>query len=454
MVAALPVGVSLVSNKTNFIQRAYLTVAGRNADLQIDLADKSSFSPSWNYLAQGGEEKEKMLDAVVEPVNALNPKYIRIDHLFDFYNPVSRGPGGQLEFNWTKVDAELAKISQAGAIPFISLSYMPSVISSGSEIDPPRSWDEWGMVVRRTVEHVSGRTGLAINNVYYEVWNEPDLFGGYKLGGERDYLKMYVYAERGAKSASNILPFKIGGPGTTKLYKNWMVKFLKYTADTDTRVDFYSWHNYDKDIYEFESDFEDAKEWIAEIPGYQNMEFVISEAGPNSGYDEWHDNNMGAIHTIALQSALAGKISKVFTFEIKDGPGPQKYWGRWGILTHEKYGPPEKKPRYNALLFLNQMNSIQKLGITGQGTWVKSFAVVSTSPNTFRIMLVNYDIFGSHSEAVPLRFTNLPYNRFRYKRINFGGGQFQRDQITEGNTYQTIERMAPNSAAIIEVAPI
>ena len=54
---------------------------------------------------------------------------------------------------------------------------------------------------------------------------------------------------------------------------------------------------------------------------------------------------------IATTALMEGKIDKIFNFEIKDGVGPTKNWGRWGMLTHEKWGTPEIKPRYRAMQF-------------------------------------------------------------------------------------------------------
>ena len=80
-------------------------------------------------------------------------------------------------------------------------------------------------MVQRTIEHYSGEKGIA--NVYYEVWNEPDLFGKWTMGGNKDYKKLYLYASRGAQAARVSQTFKFGGPATTGLYKNWLDQFSR-----------------------------------------------------------------------------------------------------------------------------------------------------------------------------------------------------------------------------------
>ena len=92
---------------------------------------------------------------------------------------------------------------------------MPPAISRGDIIDLPRDWNEWGQVVRATIEHFSGRNQRNLAGVIYEVWNEPDLFGSYKTYGDKNYLTMYEVSARAAAGATNVNSFEIGGPATT-----------------------------------------------------------------------------------------------------------------------------------------------------------------------------------------------------------------------------------------------
>ncbi|NIT03517.1 glycoside hydrolase, partial [Candidatus Saccharibacteria bacterium] len=68
-------------------------------------------------------------------------------------------------------------------------------------------------MVKATIQHYSGRNEKNIAGIYYEVWNEPDLFGQWQIGKEPDYRTLYVYALSGAFQAQDCQPFKIGGPG-------------------------------------------------------------------------------------------------------------------------------------------------------------------------------------------------------------------------------------------------
>lgn len=448
---SIPVSLLLLSQKTTFINRAYFNLFGKEANLVVNLSESYPLVPSWRFFAQGGEEKDGMLGLIIQPVARLKPEYIRIDHIYDFYGPVKRNSDGLLTFDWTKLDSEIAAIRETGAKPFISLSYMPQAISSGSEVDIPVSWTDWENVVRATIEHISGSDNLAIPDVYYEVWNEPDLFGRFKLTGVKNYLTLYYYAERGARGAENVLPFKFGGPATTGLYKNWFNNFFAYAQKNNLRVDFYSWHRYSRNVDDYEKDITNAWQWILNYIPYANTEFIITESGHDSDVDVGYDNNFSAIHTLALFADTNQKIPKLFVFELKDGPGPKKYWGRWGLLTHERFGMPEAKPRYRAIEFLNNLAG-NWLPVYGQGTWVKAFA--ASDGNVVKTLVVNYDPYEKHIENVPLTFNGLPSTSFIFKRVDFMGQTSEVNVNLNESNWSTRVIMQPNSAAIFEIIPL
>lgn len=402
----------------------------------------------WRNLDQGGEEPKEMLASVVEEVKELSPEYIRLDHIYDAFKVVSR-TDGHLTYDWTGLDKAIEVILATGAKPFLSLSYMPIVISSGDMIAPAKDWNEWGQVVQATIEHYSGRSQKNIDGIIYEVWNEPDLFGGYKTYGGKNYLEMYSASAKAAARAQNVNPFEIGGPATTGLYQNWEERLIKYVAGNDLRMDFLSWHRYSYDLEQYERDARQARKWAENIPALVNLKFYVTEWGHNSEVDPGYDEKFGAIHTLAGARVMMGSIDRAVLFEIKDGPGAEKYWGRWGILTHEKFGTPEKKPRYHALQFLNNLGPY-RLSVAGEGSWIKSIASTDDKGN-LKIMVVNYDPKGLHSEAVPMTFENLPKGNFKITRTEFMGSSRTLNVATDAATWKTTEFFTSNSAAMFTV---
>lgn len=384
------------------------------ANIVVDINKTTGpFPKRWKSLAQGGEQSGvRMLENVVPKIAGLFPNYIRIDHIYDFYDVVSRDSSNNLVFNFTKLDETVCDIYRTGAKPFFSLGYMPPTLSiDGTLISQPKNWNEWAFLVEKTVEHYSNeQTVLACGaldkywktDIYYEVWNEPDLesFGKWKYTeSDKSYRDLYFYSAKGASQAQNVLPFKIGGPVTTALYKNWILKFLDFIVENNLRIDFISWHHYSKKTDDYTDDIIKLNKWLGSSPKYdkyENLPKIISEWGYDSEKNLIADTEVGAAHTTAsLRNLINARLELAFLFEIKDGVNPS-----WGILTNDG----QEKPRYKALKLLNLLEGNQ-LVVDGEGTNVSALA--SKSSDKIVILLTNYDEFGHNYEAVPVTFKNL-----------------------------------------------
>lgn len=422
----LPILLRSLNSVTKFLAGA----EGRLAAIAVETNRPLGTMPApWRALAQGGEEMGTFLDNRVGQVAALRPAQIRIDHIYDGYNVVNKN-GNELVFDWAKLDAQVDKIRATGAMPFFSLSYMPTAISKGDIIDEPRDYNEWALVVQKTIEHYSGNKGL--DGVYYEVWNEPDLFGKWTMGGKKDYRQLYTFASRGAQQARGVKPFKIGGAATTGLYENWVNSFFPYILDNRLRLDFYSWHRYDSNLDKYTEDVVKVDQLIQGHPYFSNVEKTITELGPDSEKGGSNDTNLGAAHLVAVARELMGKIKYGFTFSIS---------GAWGILG---------KPREGAMQLLGKLGE-QRLSVTGEGTWVR--AIGGQKDFTYQVLLVNYDPKASHSEVVPVSFINLVPGTFILKQTILGGGTVQNEEATTEAVLQRSVPMTPNSVVLLELTP-
>ncbi|KKS87801.1 MAG: hypothetical protein UV63_C0053G0001, partial [Microgenomates group bacterium GW2011_GWC1_43_11] len=179
----LPLLLFAAYQSVTLITRAVGTPANIVVDTKAVLEPiKTDF---YHAFAQGGEESEDMIAPVLTEVKGLRPKFIRIDHLYDYYSVV-QGSGGGMSFDFSRLDAAVNTILASGAKPVLALSYMPaSIAQGGSVINPPNDWNDWATVVEKTIQHYSGKGEKNLGGVYYEVWNEPDLasFGSWKLSG-------------------------------------------------------------------------------------------------------------------------------------------------------------------------------------------------------------------------------------------------------------------------------
>jgi beta-xylosidase len=420
--------------------------AGKPANIVIDVSQAGGEISQnlWQNFAQGGEEPKDMLVPAVAEIKALNPKIIRIDHIFDFYTKVNGD-----SFNFDELDKVVRTILTAGAVPMFSLSYMPvSMSRDGQLTSPPKDWGLWQKLIKETVSRYSGKNGFNLTNVYYEVWNEPDLFGKWHYGKDPNYLVLYQQTVSAAQSVAGVNSFKIGGPATTGFYPNWLKAILKFCYQNKLRMDFVSWHRYTKDLKDYGEDFEKLNRILTDYPEYFSLERLITEYGPDSENSPWYDNKVAAAHAIAGSLRLLGKVHRVFAFEIKDGPDPQgkKFWGRWGLLTHENTGL-EKKPRYFAYQFLNKLLG-KRLSLTGEGSWVA--AAASQDGKTIKVLLVNYDSADRHFETVPVTLKNLAAGKYQFKTSYFMGNETTIQENLTGIDVVKNIFLEPNAAVMLE----
>jgi beta-xylosidase len=448
LLISLTLSLNLIQKVQIYLGRAF----GKPANIIVDVSvNQGPIMPIWQALAQGGEEQNPF-DQIIQETRTLQPKYIRIDHLYDTYVNIKK-ENNQITFDWTQLDQIVNQILQTGAIPFFSLSYMPPAIAQDGEItNPPANWHDWLVVVRETIEHYSGRQQRNLQNVIYEVWNEPDLFGNWKVGRGKNYCLLYHHAAIGASEAQNTNSFKIGGPSTTAPYQAWVDEFLDYVVKNNLRLDFYSWHRYSLDPQDFLEGVDNIDSWLFKNAGY-SLEKYITEWGSYSENSPLHDGFFDAAHLVATTRQLIQRVDLAFSFEIKDGPDPagKQYWGRWGLLTHETAGPITKKPRYYALNLLNRMVG-RRLRLEGEGTWVTGFA--AREGNRIKIILANLDRQGSNSEKVPVTFENLEDGQYQYQTTFLAGpGQKSVETAVNGTLSKEVI-LSANNVVVIELAKI
>lgn len=443
-------------HKIPFLSRAFY----QRANLIIDA--KEFIGPlqhNWQALAQGGEESNGlMLDNVALTVAELKPRYIRIDHIYDFYNVVSRAPNRSIVLDFVNLDRIVCDIYRTGAKPFFVLGYMPPTLSGNDNlISAPKNWQEWAFVVQKTVERYSGTktqlcggiTPYQLTDVYYEVWNEPDLegFGKWSIyGGAKDYRALYYYAVKGAQAAQNVYRFSIGGPATTRPYQNWFKGFLTYVKTQNLRVDFLSWHHYSKSTQDFFQEVSNVHQWLKDplIADFQNLPLVISEWGYDSNPNPIADTNVGAAHTVAtIRNLVDQKVELAFAFEIKDGLNPS-----WGIFTYE--GQP--KPRFYALNLLNNL-SRHRLAVSGEGTYVKALASYGLQ-DRLNLIIVNYDPDNHNTELVPLTVYNVKNGRYRLIQRDLTNQQLTTDFEVNTGQIQRNFLMPANQVLSLEIFPL
>lgn len=428
----LIVGLFVALGLKDKIATFFSEASGTKAEIRVDAGSNLGTLPQpWRNLAQGGEEPDTMakLTAKLKP---LKPDYIRLDHIYDFYN---------IPNDWSGLDAEVDAILSTGAKPFLALSYLPSGFGQDT-VAAPDNWNDWFILVKATIEHYSGRNNKNIADVYYEVWNEPDLFGSWKTVGDKNYLQLYRVSAQAAAAAANVQVFKLGGPATTGAYPAWIEALLNLVDAEDLRLDFISWHRYSWQDDAISADVALINQLLKKHPRLALKEKLVTEWGPDPQNNPAYDNSLGASHLLTTLRSMLGNVHKAFNFEVMDGKDPEgkTFWGRYGLLSHHSTGL-QAKPRYDLLLWLNRLEG-QRLKVDGEGSWVKAIAVASG--NSLQIYLVNYDPRGAHQENVPIIITNLAPGNYQVKTEWFKGKTQTRDIVITTGTFTEQVIFRPN----------
>src|SRR3990167_3721204 len=108
--------ITLISIPVFFLGIQYLgKAAPTKANLVVNTRKITSpLFYNWQALAQGGEEQGvRMLGNVVPQLRDLSPRYIRLDHIYDYYNVVNRDASGRVAVNFNELDATVCDIYAA-----------------------------------------------------------------------------------------------------------------------------------------------------------------------------------------------------------------------------------------------------------------------------------------------------------------------------------------------------
>ena len=443
--ASLPLLILAISQVTSYLSKA----AAVKANIVIDTGESTgSLTGNWLNFAQGGEEPPPMLKSTVENMKNIKPKYIRLDHIYDYYDVV-KSDG---TFDFSHLDTTVDDITAMGARPMLALTYMPrSFTDSNSVIDAPRNWRLWQNLVRATIEHYSGKREKNIGNVYYEVWNEPDLpqFGSFKLYGTKNYNTLYHYAANGAAEALDTNQFYFGGPAVGSYYPAWVTDFVNYVRDNNLRLDFYSWHRYHTDPSKFREDAINIRKILNKYPRFAGLPLALTEWGIDSENTQNSNTNRAAAHAISTIIKVHDVINLPFAFEVKDGPPPNG--GKWGLMTHEKDSSPlSLKPRFKAFA-ASSIISGPNLKTEGNGTHVQAISSRGMD-GTIYVLITNYDVRDSNFENVPVSVTGVDPGLFKVTDRNITTGTEGSEEIT--STDGTLKKeiaMLPNTTHLLEI---
>lgn len=171
-------------------------------------------------------------------------------------NAFSSMPGGDKvrDWNFRQIGHVYDNLLSVGLKPFVELSFMPTPLAKKkvyglhyrNNVSIPKSWKQWGEYIEAFIHFLLHRYGKEeIESWKFEVWNEPDLKGGFFDGSQDDYFKLYEVTARAVKNVDSKI--QIGGPSTSAC--KWIDEFLDYCNKNNVPLDFITTHHYPGDAF-------------------------------------------------------------------------------------------------------------------------------------------------------------------------------------------------------------
>jgi xylan 1,4-beta-xylosidase len=306
-----------------------------------------------------------------------------------------------------------------GMKPFVELSFMPSVLSSGDQnvfhyranVTPPKDYAQWAVLIRKLVQHWVGRYGLGeVRQWFFEVWNEPNLtaFGS---GKQSDYFELYRYTVDAIKGVDKML--KVGGPATAA--NAWIDDFLNFCKAKNLPPDFVSTHHYPTDAFGKPGD-----DTVTQLAGStrsilrDETRAVRKRAGDLPVYyTEWctSSNPRDPMHDDPYAAAFIVKT----ILEARDLIQGYSYW-TFSDIFEENYFPSVPfqggfgllnihgiaKPAYRAFQLLHELGT-QMLPVEGSHETVDAWFVRGDQHST--LLLTNFALPRHAIETEQVYFT-------------------------------------------------
>ena len=150
----------------------------------------------------------------------LGMQHVRFHGILDDDMGTLVGEDNKFLYSFFNADQIFDFLLSIGMKPFVELSFMPSILSSGDQtifhyranVTRPKDYSQWAVLIKKLVSHWVERYGLGeVRQWFFEVWNEPNLraFGS---GKQSDYFELYRYTAEAIKGVDKML--KVGGPAT------------------------------------------------------------------------------------------------------------------------------------------------------------------------------------------------------------------------------------------------
>ncbi len=343
-------------------------------------------------------------------------EYMRFHGLLDDDMSVCvRNAEGSIEYSFFNVDSIFDFLLDIGMRPFIELSFMPSVLASGSKtvfhylgnITPPRSYDKWGDLIGALAGHLVGRYGAEeVRKWFFEVWNEPNL-DIFWAGTQQEYFRLYQSAAMAIKNVDARLA--VGGPSTA--IDAWIPELREFCAKQGIPLDFISTHHYPTDAsYGLGLDMEEQMARSQRGVLHARVKRALGEAGPIPLYytewncspsprDPYHDAPYNAAFIVKTIGGNLGLVDFYSYWTFSDifeesGFSTIPFHGGFGLLSI--HGIP--KPSYRAFQLLSRLDG-ERLEVAVDRVRPTVDCVASRTKEGLTILISNHQVPKSPIQA-------------------------------------------------------
>ncbi len=349
----------------------------------------------------------------------LGMQHVRFHGILDDDMGTLIGEGDTLFYSFFNADQIFDFLLSIGMKPFVELSFMPSILSSGDQtvfhyrgnVTPPKDHARWAILIRKLVAHWVERYSLEeVRQWFFEVWNEPNLtaFGS---GQQSDYFELYLYTVEAIKGVDSLL--KVGGPATAA--NAWIDDFLEFCKANDLPVDFVSTHHYPTDAFGKPGD-DTISQLAASTRSIlrEQVRKVRKQAGPLPlYYTEWctssnprdplHDDPYAAAFIVKTvleaNRLLQGYSYWTFSDIFEENYFPSvPFHGGFGLLNIHGIA----KPAYRAFQLLHDLGT-ELLPVEGKHETVDAWFVRGDKQST--LVLTNFALPRHEIKTQKVTFT-------------------------------------------------
>ena len=358
--------------------------------------------PAWRFFGYDEPNYTYMKDgkALLENLSALGPRtvFMRTHNLltsgdgtpalkWGSTNAYTEDSQGRPHYDWTIVDRIFDTYLERGLKPYVQIGFMPQALSikpepyrhhwtpRGGELStgwayPPKDYRKWGELVFQWVAHCVARYGRGeVEQWYWEVWNEPNIF--YWRGTAEEYHRLYDHAADAVKRA---LPTaRVGGPevaGTrTPEAARFLHGFLEHclrginhaSGKTGAPLDFIAFHakgsprivdgHVQMGLATQLQDIDRGFDVVASFPELKNRPIIIGESDPDGcaacpatvfPQNGYRNGTLYASYTaasyartldLAAQHGVNLEGSLTWAFEFEDQP----YFAGFRVLATQRH---------------------------------------------------------------------------------------------------------------------